>query len=158
MMPTADRNCIVAMARKYPPREFEDLLQEAEIAYWQATLKYDASYQVTLRTYAMQRAKGALIDWLRRTDFRPRFSTAEPIILPGELPEAVSRDNPERSALLHAALSKLTAEERREVLLYYCHGLKLREIGALAGRNESATCMRMKRATLKLRSVLCGLQ
>lgn len=71
-MPAADRNCIVAMCRKYPPREFEDLMQEAQIAYWLASQRYDEGRKVTLRTYAMRRVKGALIDWLRRTDFRPR--------------------------------------------------------------------------------------
>ena len=59
------------VAMKYPEREREDCLQEARIAYWKASLRWQPG-MASLRTYAMHRARGAMIDWLRKSDDRPR--------------------------------------------------------------------------------------
>lgn len=156
-MPPQVRRSIEIAASRYPAGERDDLLQEAEIAYWQAAQRFDPARGCKLSTYAMVRIRGALLDWLRQVDYRQRGSEIEPILLPGDI-HAAGNDSPERSALLHLALNKLTAAERREILLYYCHGYKLREIGTMTGTTEAAACMRMKRTTTKLRRVLCGLQ
>lgn len=67
---------------------------------------------------------------------------------------ADEQDQSENISLMNA-LEKLSAEERDIMILYYSEGYNSKEIGEILSLNDSTVRSKIKRATSKLREMLC---
>jgi len=152
-------------SKKWPNSIYEDLLQDGLIGAMEAAQSFEPERGVRFQTYAQIRVIGAMLDGIRQWDWVPRlerqrqkvdenrkkpptiqslnvpkFNETEDFQLltiedrigkedrthPQELTEEVAR-----------LLVGLKQRERLILLLYYCEGLSMREVGDALGINES---------------------
>ena len=60
------------MAKLPPSVEIDDIMQAGMMGLLDAAGRYEESQGAQFETYAVQRIRGAMLDWLRETDWLPR--------------------------------------------------------------------------------------
>jgi RNA polymerase sigma factor FliA len=148
------------LARAYPRGMAEDLEAAALPALWEAARRYDPARGASFRTFAYWCVRGALRDWARRTGqnrcarhpSRPeKLFSLQALLRPrrqgdgsGEFlglePDPKQPDpshGQQARDLLAACLRGCSARERSLLLLYYCEGLTMGQVGAALGCAES---------------------
>lgn len=60
------------MAKLPPSVELDDIMQAGMMGLLDAAGRYEESQGAQFETYAVQRIRGAMLDWLRETDWLPR--------------------------------------------------------------------------------------
>lgn len=162
------------MAVKMGPRgavDAHDLVQAAAIRLLRARSTFDAS-KSSWKSYALLRARGAMLDELREVDHVPRLERARARLAGVELPQVlsiqtgpvdqVSRDPGDRGAadpLAHASDVDLWREAQailgprsgRVLFEYFRRDRTLRDIGRDLGLSESRACQLLQKAIAKLR-------
>ena len=137
--------------------EVDDLMNVAFAAVWKTRERFDPS-RSSFQTYAMLRARGAMLDELRKLDHVPRQARRRAKLAGVELPkvESIEHDftiilRPDKRTTLPvegAAASDFWRGVRRllepraaEVLeRYYRRDYTLKEIGRQLGLSESRVC------------------
>lgn len=123
-----------------------------------------ATFITALRRFAQYQPElGSLPAWLFGVayncmrDHRRRSRSVE--ALPLEVPDP--RPQPdrhllaaERAAALHAAMGKLSADQRDALALRYFGELRTSEVAAVLGRSDAAVKMLVHRAVMTLRDLL----
>ena len=91
---TRDDNVLKSIARRMSSwrHPFDDLLQEARVAYWQASLVWDSSKGASLRTYCIGRAHGRMQHYLRDSGFLIKVPEGESRRDPIWADQDISRD------------------------------------------------------------------
>lgn len=163
------------MALKMGPRgavDAHDLVQAAAIRLLRARSTFDPQ-RSSWKTYALLRARGAMLDELRAVDHVPRLERARARRAGRELPQVlsiqtgptdqVSRDPGDRGAadplalatdvdLWREAVRILGPRSGRLIFEYYRRGRTLRQIGDELGLSESRACQLFHRAIARLRA------
>ena len=162
---------IAANISKRLPRhiDFQDIHQDARLGLICAAARYDASRNVSFRTYAQRRIGGAVLDGLRRVDHLSRYersiikaegsdAPAGPLQLgaPEDVPGVLVAPDQyaagaERKRLLAAAMEALPLRLQIVVRAYYHGGKTMREIGNTLGIKKSRVSQIHARALRLLR-------
>ena len=154
----------------------EDLIAWGVFGLVQAARRYRGDLGAPFGAYAARRVRGQVLDALRDRDpltrterraFREARKLSEDLPPPyveisldrlaeigdAEQPDRIgpSRNADPRWPSVAEALGRLTALERRVVILAFARELTLREIGAQVGLSESGVCRVRLRALRKLR-------
>ena len=154
----------------------EDLIAWGVFGLVQAARRYRGDLGAPFGAYAARRVRGQVLDALRERDpltrterraFREARKLSEDLPPPyveisldrlaeigdAEQPDRIapSRNADPRWPSVAEALGRLTALERRVVILAFARELTLREIGAQVGLSESGVCRVRLRALRKLR-------
>ena len=127
----------------------EDLTQEVFLQVHRARHTYDAAYPLLPWVFAIARHVH-LMD-LRTRSRRPRYVTDEGV------PEPSTRADAERfveGAPVREALSEVSADRRRALLMHHVGGWSFREIAQKLGIRESAAKLRSSRGLQQLRDLL----
>ncbi len=72
--------------------QVDDLVSAGYVGLCQAAQRFEPARGVQFRTYAQERVRGAMIDWLRAMDYIPRRTRQS--TPPDEIPMKVSYDHP----------------------------------------------------------------
>lgn len=163
-----------SLARRYPPHmNREDMLQATFEAVCKAARKFDADRGVAFSSYALRRAHGAVIDWLREEQPGTR-TTPQPWPVSLDTPTYIGHDG-DNSAIgdtstiadtlacydpdladrdearrVLRSISKLPEAEARTVRLFAGGTMTLEQIGKLEGVGAPAISYRMRRARARL--------
>jgi RNA polymerase sigma-70 factor, ECF subfamily len=127
----------------------EDLAQEVFLQLHRARHTYDAAYPVLPWVLAIARHVH-LMD-LRTASRRPRYVSADAMSEPGTRAEA---DRFVDGAPVRHALTEVSADRRRALLMHHVVGWSFREIARKLGIRESAAKLRSSRALQQLRDLL----
>lgn len=127
----------------------EDLAQEVFLQVHRARHTYDAAYPVLPWVLAIARHVH-LMD-LRTTSRRPRYVSDESIPEPGTRAEA---ERFIEGAPVRQALSEVSSDRRRALLMHHVGGWSFREIANRLGIRESAAKLRSSRGLQQLRHLL----
>jgi RNA polymerase sigma factor FliA len=147
---------------KLPPHaicEVDDLVAAGMVGLSDAIRGFDGSRDIKFETYAVQRIKGSILDYLRQNDWVPRLErqrgNATPLIESMEHPyedgngleksvhvleqssEAAPGAEMEASDLIEKATSFCDKTEKFIILGYYTDGLTMKQIGESLGVSES---------------------
>lgn len=136
------------------PADAEDVAQEAFLAAWKGLPKFrmDAQFSTWLYRLTMNAATDLL---RRRRDSQSLEDEEQPVQLadPAPGPEALSQAAESRAAL-QRAISALSENHRKILLLRAVGGLDYREIGLALGLTEGTVKSRLARARRELRTKL----
>jgi RNA polymerase sigma-70 factor (ECF subfamily) len=127
----------------------EDLTQEVFLQLHRARHTYDAAYPVFPWVLAIARHVH-LMD-LRTASRRPRYVSREDTPEPAVMAKA---DRFVEDAPVRHALSELTGDRRRALLMHHVGGWSFREIARKLGIRESAAKLRSSRGLQQLRDRL----
>jgi RNA polymerase sigma factor (sigma-70 family) len=138
----------------------DELLQAGWRGAVAAVDGFDPSRGVLLKTYAEWKIRGAMLDWMREEDPRPRGSRdrlvhmeLHEIILPA-LDGELSRVEARAEARALVARARLDSQERKVIFRYYWAFATQKEIGRGMGLHESRVSQIHRNALAKLRMVL----
>jgi RNA polymerase sigma factor for flagellar operon FliA len=166
-----------AIARRLRARlpaniEVDDLVQAGMIGLIDARCRFDPSQGVPFEGFAIKRARGAMLDELRRDDWVPRSVRRGQRANGDAVGEMVSLDDIERagasadpsSVLAHkqamqalaAMLERLPAREQQVLMLRCEHDMTLKQIAEVLGVTEPRVCQLQAQAIAQLRRRLRG--
>lgn len=153
----------------------DDLVQAALIQVLRARRRFDPARGTSWRTFALTRARFAMLDELREVDHVPRLErirakregrklprmlsmqTSDTRLVPRDLPDLVPC-GPVSAAVagdLWATLPTLVGRRRARVLeAYYRHGFNLKKLGRILGMSESRACQLRQQGIERLRAHL----
>lgn len=135
------------IARKIPPSEIEDVLQETLVSIHKARHTYDGNRP--LIPWVMSIASFRMTDHLRKT-YRERRHRHVDITDYENLLEAVT-NTPAESELMTEMLEVLEQRERKILSLLHVEGYTAKQAGAQLGMKESAVKVAAHRAIKKIR-------
>lgn len=147
--------------------EGDDLIQSGWIGALEAERRFDPTYGVPFDVFVLRRARGEMIDELRRYG-RPRLdsegenrSSRPTLIHDGNV--TVSRcavpDSAEAERLrdeLHCAIKRLRPLSESQCIQARLHGQPFEQIGAARGVCESRAFQLVRRGTRRLREQWAG--
>lgn len=116
--------CQIALSLHRPSVNLDDMIQEGNLALFEAIWEFDPDRDCKLCTFAGHRVRGRIRAYMDKK----QLDDAEVVAI------AFDRhidDTVEREELLLKALGKLTKQEQRILQLHFCDGHKLANIGAL---------------------------
>ena len=126
-----------------------ELAQEAFLKAWQALPQWRPDAQ--FGTWLMRIASNLALDVLRRRKTVRFVPLEEDYDAPGAGPGPEAQlEVKERMAVLDAALSRLSAEQREIVLLREVEGMSYEELGTVLGLDEGTVKSRLARARAAL--------
>lgn len=134
--------------------EAEDVLQEVFVQVWRRADSFDESRGRGF-TWLVTLARSRAIDRLRALDSRQRAATAS-AAEPSEVVSDASLDafRSEQREIVRSALSQLTEDQRRTLLLAYEEGLTQSEIAARLNQPLGTVKTRTRAGLMKLRELL----
>lgn len=165
------------LARRLPRGvEVDDLVSAGTLGLLDAASRFEPTRAATFKGYAEIRIRGAMMDWLRTSDWLPRSvraavrreessaavvsiedvseegydNVSAPAIAP--FAQMAVRQRKER---LTAAIAKLPRREREVLSLYHLEDLTFRQIGGMYGFSEARACQLHTAAVAHLREELC---
>lgn len=134
--------------------EAEDVLQEVFVQVWRRADSYDESRGRGF-TWLVTLARSRAIDRLRALDSRARAATAAAAEASDAAGDAsLDAFRSEQREIVRAALSQLTEDQRRTLLLAYEEGLTQSEIAARLNQPLGTVKTRTRAGLLKLRELL----
>ena len=135
--------------------EYDDLFSSGVFGLIDAIDKFDLKRDIKFETYANTRVYGAIIDYVRKTNWKPRTVISMDEIIEKRNTDTLSlSDNVhpedifikiETKELLYKAISRLTEKQRTVIVLYYFKGLTDIEISKLSKTStQNITLMRLR--------------
>ena len=147
---TANEPAIRAFVRRLVPTRADaaDVIQEVALVLWRKFAGFQS--QEDFRRWAFGVARYETLAWLR-DKARDRHVLAEDVleILAEEAVSAETRLSAQREAL-EQCLAKLSAEQRRLVMMAYAPGARIEEIAERSGRTIGGFCQWLHRMRLRL--------
>ena len=158
--------------------DVDDLISAGTIGLIDAASRYDRTRPSGFKSYAAIRIRGAMVDWLRTSDWLPRFMRAavrrqestmgvvsvndlhedgfESLVTSEEHahPAWYATERAQKKRALTEAIGRLPAREREVLGLYYLEELTFRQIGTLYGFSEARACQIHAAAVAHLRTDL----
>ncbi len=134
--------------------EAEDVLQQVFVQVWRRADSYDESRGRGF-TWLVTLARSRAIDRLRALDSRSRAATAAAAEAPEPTGDAsLDAFRSEQREIVRAALSQLTEDQRRTLLLAYEEGLTQSEIAARLNQPLGTVKTRTRAGLMRLRELL----
>lgn len=146
------RAAVYAMAVSFlkDPQEAQDVSQDVFVRIWESAPKYRP--QGSPMAWIMTIARNLSLMKLRERGRLVQLDEEEWNAIPAEAPSVTTEDR----ALLQAALSRLSDEERRIILLHAVSGLKHREIAQVLELPLSTVLSKYHRGIKKVRNEMKG--
>lgn len=158
--------------------EVDDLISAGTLGLIDAASRYDRERPAGFKAYAAIRIRGAMVDWLRSSDWLPRSMRAavrreesnagvvsvndlhedgfESLLTNEDAAHPVwhATDRAQKKHALTAAITRLPTREREVLSLYYLEELTFRQIGTMYGFSEARACQIHAAAVAHLREDL----
>lgn len=133
----------------------DDVTQEAFLAAWRALPDFRGDCRFSTWLYRLTTNAG--IDWLRREKRYRSTDDVTELELPDDAPSPQEQaEQSETQSAVRRALSRLSEEHRRVLLLRYMQELDYAEIAAALEISEGTVKSRISRAKAQLRELLDG--
>lgn len=158
--------------------DVDDLISAGTLGLIDAASRYDRERPKGFRNYAAIRIRGAMVDWLRSSDWLPRSvraavkneSSSAGVVSVNDLhddgfeslvsgetsivPACCITERAQKKRALTEAIAHLPAREREVLGMYYLEELNFRQIGAIYGFSEARACQIHAAAIAHLRDDL----
>lgn len=133
----------------------EDVTAAVFLSAWRGIERFSPKHETSFASWLFRLAHNALVDRYRRARTTVSLDTCE-ADSPSNAPSNPEAELEWRLTLseLHAALQKLTDEQREVVLLRFFEGLSAREVGDIMGKQEGTVRGMQFRAIDALRRAL----
>jgi RNA polymerase sigma factor (sigma-70 family) len=134
----------------------DDLVQEANLAAWQAASRWDEAGGASFTRFVTQRGVGAVRDVLRANTGSTRHGRSRLVVVPlesGAEPSATDRDtllDVDLRETLDRAVNRLPPKQRHVVIERFFHNRTLGDVGREMGVTEAAVSRTSTRALQRL--------